>query len=91
MFKIVHKWKDNLIWCPSQCSFLFEYNSIRYEIYLRWRWDDPWTLDIIKYVEDEDKQWNEIYNFPYFKQEDNLDTIKKHAFIETIKFLKQNG
>lgn len=89
MFKIVHKWRDSLIWCPSQCSYMFQYNDIEYEIYLRWRWNDPWTLSIM--VDDRHiiDNWREIGTFPYFKQEDNLNVIKKHALIETIKYLKK--
>ena len=89
MFKIIQKWEDSLMWCPSQCKFKFKYNYINYEIYLRWRHTDPWTIDLIEQIEDGRQIWHDIKT-PYFTSEDNLNTIKKHAFIEIMKWLKQH-
>ena len=43
------KWRDELIWCPSQCfcSFIDETEKKIYCIYLRWRHHDPWTAELI--------------------------------------------
>lgn len=41
------KWENNLIMCPSQCYCNFEGDGKEYCIYLRWRWDDPWTAQLV--------------------------------------------
>ena len=45
-YKFTTKWDDNLIWCPSQIYRTFEYNGKQYQLYGRWRWDDPWHFGI---------------------------------------------
>ena len=40
-------WDEDLIMCPSQCYCYFEADGKRYCIYLRWRWDDPWTAKLV--------------------------------------------
>ena len=52
------KWDDDLIWCPSQCYYYFESGiGNKYCIYLRWRWSDPWTASLVKFL-DNDWNWN---------------------------------
>ena len=46
--KILGKWKDDLIWCPSQCYLLVEIGDKQYTLYLRWRHQDPWQGHIIE-------------------------------------------
>lgn len=41
------KWENDLIMCPSQCYCNFEGDGKKYCIYLRWRWDDPWTAQLV--------------------------------------------
>lgn len=45
--KYIDDWDEDLIRCPSQIQRHFEYNGETYTIYLRWRWDDPWSAQII--------------------------------------------
>jgi hypothetical protein len=40
--RIVGMWRDDLIWCPSQCYLRFTYRHRWFIIYLRWRHSDPW-------------------------------------------------
>lgn len=40
--KILGKWEEDLIWCPSQCYLPIEFNGKKYTIYLRWRHQNPW-------------------------------------------------
>lgn len=45
---IEYEWDDDLIWCPSQCRCnVTASDGTKAVLYLRWRWDDPWTGDII--------------------------------------------
>lgn len=40
-------WDNTLIMCPSQCYCNFEGDGKKHCIYLRWRWDDPWTAQLV--------------------------------------------
>ena len=47
MIKLRH-WYEDLIWCPSQCYYYIKSEKGNYYcIYLRWRYSDPWTAEII--------------------------------------------
>ena len=90
--QIVDGWVDSLIWCPSQCSLNFRYENKCYQIYLRWRHDDPWTATLIECNEKfEDKgdgfsAWTDL-EIPFFTQYDRLDDIKDEAMREAINVL----
>jgi hypothetical protein len=46
-------WADDFVWCPSQCYYYFETESgKKFCIYLRWRWSDPWTAELIQFKND---------------------------------------
>ena len=61
----LNEWYDDLLWCPSQCYYRTSRNGINYILYLRWRWDDPWTGRIFT-----EKQW----------QGDSLSTYPDDVF-----------
>jgi hypothetical protein len=46
--EIVKEWDDDLIWCPSQCYLGLTYMGVKYVIYLRWRYTNPWTAELIQ-------------------------------------------
>lgn len=52
------EWQNHLIMCPSQCYCNFEVDGNKYCIYLRWRWDDPWTAQLVPL----DDQWEFNFN-----------------------------
>lgn len=52
-------WIEDLIWCPSQCYYYFKIDNQDYCIYLRWRYRDPWTAELITRGEDKDS-WESI-------------------------------
>lgn len=90
-YPFLNDWIDDLIWCPSQCYLYFEFNNENYAIYLRWRWDDPWTATLIKIdlgQEIEDGEWTEL-DIDFFK-DTQLDEVKKASKQATLKYLK-NG
>lgn len=41
-FKPIGDWDDSMSFCPSQCYLNFRYARRSYQLYLRWRWEDPW-------------------------------------------------
>lgn len=43
-----NRWYDELIWCPSQCYYYFMHGDEMFCVYLRWRHQDPWTVEVIK-------------------------------------------
>ena len=45
----LNKWYEDLIWCPSQCYYYFMDGKVLKCIYLRWRWDNPWTVDLVTF------------------------------------------
>lgn len=45
--KDISFWVNDLIMCPSQCYCPFEYEGSNFCIYLRWRWEDPWSASIV--------------------------------------------
>jgi hypothetical protein len=80
--EIKGEWNDSLIWCPSQCYLPLEYKGKKFQLYLRWRWDDPWTADLIEAGEtEEDKEvWHDLrIGYHTDEQLDNckFDALKK--------------
>ena len=45
----LNKWIELMGWCPSQCYYYFMDGKTLKCIYLRWRWSDPWTVDLITF------------------------------------------
>lgn len=86
-------WYDELIWCPSQCFYYFKYNNSYYCIYLRWRWSDPWTADLLKFRDDtlelDTAEWKSI-EIKNWKQEDDLNKIKNDAIKKVKKYLNNS-
>ena len=80
----LNKWYDDLIWCPSQCYYYFMHEGDMYCIYLRWRHDDPWTVEIIKCADGdfdlnyETCIWKYI-KVPFFKDEELDNLMEKYA------------
>lgn len=84
--KILSDWKDYLIWCPSQCSVEVEDRGIKYQIYLRWRHQDPWKAWLIRL---DTNEWFDL-DLPYFKADDSLDEIKKAVIGASKKYLNRH-
>ena len=42
------EWDGHMSWCPSQLY----HKHKGYIFYMRWRWDDPWTLSLLNESED---------------------------------------
>jgi len=40
------KWRRSLLWCPTQIYRDVFVNSLSLGLYLRWRWNDPFTFYI---------------------------------------------
>lgn len=52
-----NEWDLSLVGCPSQCYYRFRENDgKRWQVYLRWRWNDPWTAELTECGDD----WEEI-------------------------------
>lgn len=56
----LNKWYNEFIWCPSQCYYFFKRKNKLHCIYLRWRWDDPWSISLITFQDDKlpDNYWD---------------------------------
>lgn len=44
-----HTFSENMIWCPSQIEYYFtdQGTGQMYVVYCRWRWSDPWTIELL--------------------------------------------
>ncbi len=61
-------WTEELIWCPSQCYYYFKEDDKEYCIYLRWRYNDPWTAELITKGEDgKNDIWEAIQLEQFYK------------------------
>jgi hypothetical protein len=76
--RIENGWDIDLIWCPSQIYKTFTVNQKEYRIYLRWRFDDPWQvnindkgIDVYLMEEYKAEQYQELMDFV----DDNIDRI----------------
>lgn len=82
--EVIGDWQDSLIWCPSQCELSLKYGDKNFILYLRWRWDDPWTASVIPVDENFEfkdySEWMEL-DIPYFTDE-QLDECKEAALKE---------
>lgn len=92
--KIINNWRDDLIWCPSQCYLDFKLGNRFFTLYLRWRGDDPWTITLIECPDDgfdmhTDFDW--VYLKSSFKQDDDLSKIKESAIGQAKEWFKNNS
>ena len=85
------KWREDLIWCPSQITRWAFYDDKIFSFYLRWRWDDPWTASVIYYcgglkvtVDISDTR----FEFPFFK-DDQYKMLEKWIDANEEKILKR--
>ncbi len=78
--KTIGTWRDQLCWCPSQCYLTLSYLNKNYEIYLRWRWEDPWSAEL---------KCDDVYiklNVGFFKDK-QLEDLKIAAIKEAKRIL----
>lgn len=86
----LNKWRDSLLWCPSQCYYSFRAKNTGELkcLYLRWRHQDPWTAEIIPVNEIsrtfENDNWIGL-DIPFFKDSE-LDKLKEFC-MEKLKEL----
>jgi hypothetical protein len=78
--EIYEKWDDHLCWCPSQCYLKLQYLGINYQIYLRWRWTDPWSAEL------QSDSTSIKLNIPFYKDSE-LDLVKDSALRESKRIL----
>lgn len=89
--EIVGEWEEDLMWCPSQCYLQIKHGFYGYQIYLRWRHDDPWTCRLIRKT-DPDEQWSEDLFEKYghfWTDQDDLKKIEECAVGCCRRFLEE--
>lgn len=57
----LNQWDIDLNWCPSQIYYYFK-DAVgdNWCIYLRWRWQDPWTAELVRC----DDEWEFLWDSP---------------------------
>lgn len=99
MKKLRH-WYEDLTWCPSQCYYYFKITrkdgtEIYCCIYLRWRYSDPWTADILhgqdlkELLYDNNSVVWEKLNISYWK-DNQLRAAEKEAVSLAKEWVKLN-
>lgn len=85
--KTIRTWQDDLIMCPSQCECLIEHCGQMYKVYLRWRWSDPWTAELIP----EGAMWQDWIwlSIPPFTH-DQLHEVKQAAMRAARNYFKEH-
>lgn len=74
-------WYDELMWCPTQITKLITVKGERFEIYLRWRHDDPFTgtLRCLDRTNEKGNPKSYELDLKYWRESDNLNHLKKDA------------
>jgi hypothetical protein len=94
--KIKSLFKDNIVWhnrlikCPSQSYCYFKSGNNTYCIYLRWRYSDPWTAQIIPIVDNDfnyQADWKDL-DIKFYTH-DELIELQKEC-INRVKILYPN-
>lgn len=79
--QIMDEWVEDMLWCPSQCYLTVKHSTVKYQIYLRWRHDDPWSFTLIKLGPTDDVQDGEWSNEDLFEKYGHFwtefDNLKK--------------
>ncbi len=63
-------WERDLIWCPSQIRKKIKSPKGNLELYMRWRWDDPWSAHFIFTIDDETYWSQNLFANYYFRDEE---------------------
>ena len=55
----LNEFHEDLIWCPSQIYYWFKDGEDIRVVYMRWRWSDPWEIELCKVRDPENlDSWN---------------------------------
>lgn len=89
---IESKWNDDLIWMPSQLYLNIKHSGKFYVIYLRWRWDDPWSGYLCETTENYDVNeldydWITLKSSELFCRHHDINDLKKAAIAEVEMIL----
>lgn len=82
---------DTKYCCPAQCYYYFKVGENYYCIYLRWRWEDPWSASLVKFKDKtlywEDSLWISLEVNDY--KLDELDELKTEVRKKVISMLNR--
>lgn len=86
---------EEIIYCPSQVYYYFTDNKSgeKYCIYLRWRYHDPWTSQLIRCGNDYSfspnwEEWETIETKKQYKDDEYLELEEEVLDIVKSKFLE---
>ena len=86
------EWQDILLWCPSQCYLdVITDDGTKYQLYLRWRWDDPWQGHIIKTELSEDHFSPDLFElYGTLFTDEQLPAAKEKILELATKYINEN-
>lgn len=84
-------WRRDLIWCPSQIRKIMSSSKGEVELYMRWRWDDPWSAYMIFRIDGAEYWTEDLFKDYFFCDEDYLLAEKQllnlYRLWEEAKFI----
>lgn len=78
----LNEFHEDLLWCPSQIYYWFMVGSEMKLVYMRWRWSDPWTIELCNVKDPSNPHdWN-------FDNSEVLDLGKEYKDSEYLEMEK---
>lgn len=68
--------RRDLIWCPSQIRKKISTPKGDLELYMRWRWEDPWSAYFV-FTKDGETYWSENLFENYFFRDENFHAAER--------------
>ena len=82
---------EDMIWCPSQIEYFFTdpNDGQMYVVYCRWRWSDPWTIELVKVANPSNPH---KWNFDLMDEHLNIGEFKDQEYRlmekEVVEYLR---
>lgn len=70
-------WRRDLIWCPSQIRKKMKSPKGEVELYLRWRWSDPWSAIIIFRIDGNEYWTEDLFRGRYYFCDEDYSSAEK--------------
>jgi len=93
--QLLSNWRDDLAGCPSQCYAQAEHEGKKFDLYLRWRHEDPWQGHVIEDAPVDavwQGEWSpdlfQKYDY-FFEEDDDLSKIKSALLICAERWFKE--
>ena len=80
----LQEFHEDLIWCPSQIYYYFMVGQEMKMIYMRWRWGDPWSIDLCNVPDPNNPESSWTLN-------DSVDITNEVGFFKDSEYMKMEN